>query len=115
MENTGNARLMRIFLSSTDKFRSTPLYEVIIFAAKRYQMSSAIVVKGIMGFNAGSNINTINFWDISERLPLIVEIIDTSEKTEKLLEIIKPYFEKLRNGCIVTTEVVDIAFIKMNR
>ncbi len=40
---------MRIFISSTDKFRHAPLYEVIVYAAKRYGMAGATVLKGSHG------------------------------------------------------------------
>ena len=50
METNNEANLLRIFLSSTDKFKQAPLYEVIVFAAKRYRLSGATVLRGVMGF-----------------------------------------------------------------
>ena len=35
MEIKGDAKLLRIFISSTDKYKHEPLYEVIVFTAKK--------------------------------------------------------------------------------
>ena len=49
MENQSEAILLRIFISSTDKFKHKPLYEVIVFAAKRYGLAGAtVIVSGTM-------------------------------------------------------------------
>jgi uncharacterized protein len=115
MEMQGEAKVLRIFISSTDKFRHTPLYEVIVYAAKRYGLSGATVLKGIMGYGSTSSVISMKLWETSEKLPLIVEIIDKSEKVEQFFQTIKPYFEKIKYGCIVTLEKADILYFKTGR
>jgi PII-like signaling protein len=44
METTDEAKLLRIFISSTDKFKHDPLYEVVVYAAKRYGLAGATVL-----------------------------------------------------------------------
>jgi len=39
MDINKEAMLLRIFISSTDKFKHSPLSEVIVFAAKRYGLA----------------------------------------------------------------------------
>lgn len=112
METNSEAKLLRIFISSTDKFKHAPLYEVIVFAAKRYGISGATVLKGVMGFGASSIIQSMKFWEITEKLPLVVEIVDDSEKIEKFTETILPYFEKIKNGGMITLEKVTIVMHK---
>jgi PII-like signaling protein len=112
MEIKGEAKLLRIFISSTDKFKHSPLYEVIVFAAKRYGLAGATVFKGVMGFGSSSVINSMKFWELSEKLPMVIEIIDESEKVENFYETIKPYFEKIRYGCIVTIEKANVVLYK---
>jgi PII-like signaling protein len=112
MEIKGEAKILRIFISSTDKFKHTPLYEVIVFAAKRYGLSGATVLKGVMGYGASRSISSMKFFEISEKMPMVVEIIDETEKIEKFTEIILPYFEKIRNGCMITAEKANIILYK---
>jgi uncharacterized protein len=102
------AKRLRIYISSTDKFKHSPLYEVIIYAARRYGISGATVFKGIMGYGESSEIHTSKLWELSEKLPLVVEIIDESDKIDSFFESIRPYFEKIGKGHIITTEETSV-------
>lgn len=112
MELSSNAKLMRIFISSTDKFRHAPIYEVVVFAARRYGLAGATVLKGVMGYGGSSDISNNRFWEITEKLPMVVEIVDEAEKIENFFETIKPYFKKIKNGCIVTMEKATVVLYK---
>ncbi len=111
----GEAKLLRVYLSNTDKFRHMPLYEVIVFAAKRYGLTGATVLKGIMGFGSSSVISSVKFWEVTQKLPLVVEIIDEADKIDGFFDTIKPYIEKVPNGCMVTMEKVDVVLYKSGR
>lgn len=115
MDITKKFKLLRIYTSNTDKFKHRPLYEVIVYAAKRQGLSGATVLKGIMGFGASSNITSIKFWEISEKLPVIVEIVDEDKKIEKFYNTIKPYFDKIEKGILVTIEEANIVFFKTGK
>ena len=115
MEANSNAKLLRIYISNTDKFKHNPLYEVIVYAAKRYGMAGATVFKGTMGYGSSSTIMSVKLWEVTEKLPLVVEIIDEADKVEKFFQTIRPYFDMIRNGCLVTMENVEIALYKTGR
>lgn len=112
MESMTNAKLMRIFVSSTDKFKHEPLYEVIIFAAKRFGLAGATVLKGVMGYGASSPVTSVKFFELSEKLPMVIEIVDTEEKIARFSEIVLSYFEKVRYGGMVTVEDAKIVMYK---
>lgn len=112
METNSEAKLLRIFISSTDKFKHTPLYEVIVFAAKRYGLSGATVLKGVMGYGASHVISSMKFWEFTEKMPMVVEIVDDAEKIEKFTETILPYFDKIRYGGMITLEKAIIVLHK---
>ena len=112
MEGNGEAKLLRVFISNTDKFKYTPLYEVIVYAAKRYGLSGATVLKGIMGYGPSSNVSSAKLIEIVEKLPLVVEIVDDAAKIDKFFNTIQPYFDKIESGCIVTMEKVNVVLYK---
>ncbi|HOW30525.1 MAG TPA: DUF190 domain-containing protein [Bacteroidales bacterium] len=112
MEIKGEAKLLRIFISNTDKFRHTSLSETIVFTAKRYGLAGATVLKGVMGYGSSSKIHSARFWEITEKLPLVIEIVDEAEKIEKFTEKILPWFEKLPYGCMITVEKANIVLQK---
>lgn len=112
MEMNGHAKMLRIYISNTDKFKHAPLYEMVVFAAKRYGIAGATVLKGVMGYGSSSKIHSLKFWEITEKIPMVVEIVDESEKIEKFTAKILPWFEKLRSGCLITSEKADIVLFK---
>ena len=112
MEINGEAKLLRIFISSTDKFKHKPLYEVVVFAANRYGLAGATVLKGFMGYGASSVVHSQKLWEISEKLPLVIEIVDEAAKIDGFVEIILPYFEKIPKGGLITLEKATIVLHK---
>ena len=115
MDTTKKNKLLRIYTSNTDKFKHKPLYEVIVYAAKKQGLSGATVLKGIMGFGASSTINSVKFWEVSEKLPVIVEIIDEDKKIDNFYETIKPYFDKVEKGILITIEEANVIFCKTGK
>jgi hypothetical protein len=115
MEIQDEAKLLRIFVSSTDKLKHTPLYEAIVFAAKRNGIAGATVLKGCMGYGSSSIISTQKFWEFTDKVPVIVEIVDTAEKIDSFIEKILPYFETLPKGGLITVEKATIVLHKSGK
>ncbi len=108
MKPDEKAKRVRIYISSTDKHEHKPLYEVIVYSARNFGIAGATVLKGIMGFGASSEIFSDKLWEISEKIPLVVEMIDEPGKIDAYLESIKPLFENLGKGHIITSEETTI-------
>ncbi|MDY0101503.1 MAG: DUF190 domain-containing protein [Lentimicrobium sp.] len=115
MDSQTEITRLRIYLSSTDKFKHSLLSETIVFAAKRYGLAGATVFKGIMGFGGSSVVHTVKLWEISEKLPVIVEIVDETGKIKYFLEIILPWFNKITTGYLITEEKVNLVVSKKGR
>jgi PII-like signaling protein len=112
MEIKGEAKILRIFISNTDKFKHIPLYEMVVFAAKRYGIAGATVLKGSMGYGSSSVVRSVKFWELTEKLPIVIEIIDEADKIERFTTKILPWFDKLRYGCLITVEKANILLYK---
>jgi len=115
MQPNQKATRLRIYLSSTDKYEHSPLYEVIVYAARSFKLIGATVFKGIMGYGASSEIYNNKLWEISEKVPLVIEIIDESHKIDPFLEHLKPYFEKAGKGFIITKDETSIIMQKTGK
>ncbi len=87
-------QLLRIFIGESDKKGNRPLYEWIVQEARRQKMAGATVLRGMQGFGAHSLIHTTKVLRLSEDLPVIVEIVDFSEKIEPFLSHIEPYIKE---------------------
>lgn len=115
MESNSTALILRIFISSTDKYKEGLLYEHIVFKAKEYGLAGSTVLKGIFGYGASSVIHSYKFWEVTEKLPTVIEIIDDEEKIHSFYEIIKPILESMRYGCLVATEKTNILMYKTGK
>lgn len=97
--------LLRIFIGEADKYLGKPLYEWIVLQARAQGLAGATVLRGMMGFGASTRkIHTFRFETLSEDLPIIVEVVDTSEKLDQFLELIEPQIK----GGLVTLEKAQI-------
>jgi PII-like signaling protein len=108
MVNDPDAKLLRIFLGESDKIHQQPLYETIVFEAKKNLLSGATVTRGIMGFGANSKIHSAKLFDISADLPIIIEIVDTFEKINSFIKILEKLFEESKSGGLMTIEKAQV-------
>lgn len=115
MKPGDSAKRLRIYISSTDKFEHKPLYEVIVYSAREQGITGATVLKGIMGYGSSSEVYTDKLWEISEKVPLVVEIIDESQKIESFLKNNKQFFEKIGKGHIITVDDTTIIMHKTGK
>ncbi|MEP6513166.1 MAG: DUF190 domain-containing protein [Parafilimonas sp.] len=115
MENNPNAKLLRIFIGENDKSGQQPLYETIVFEAKKQQLSGATVTRGIMGFGANSRIHTTKLFEISSDLPLVIEIVDTEEKIREFTKKVEHLFEQTKSGGLITIEKAEVIRYKAGK
>jgi PII-like signaling protein len=108
MENNPDAKLLRIFVGESDKVGQQPLYEAIVFEAKKQSLSGATVTRGIMGFGANSKVHTAKLFEISSDLPLVIEIVDTEEKIREFTKKVEQLFEQTKSGGLITIEKAEV-------
>ncbi|WP_243032354.1 DUF190 domain-containing protein [Thermus altitudinis] len=104
MKLEGEAKLLRIFVGESDRHGGKPLYEAIVLEAKRQGLAGATVFKGFMGFGGHSRIHTAKVLQLSEDLPVMIEIVDTEEKIRAFLPVLDGM---VREG-LVTLEKVEV-------
>jgi len=114
MNNTEHL-LLRIYASSTDKVNGNLLYEDIVYRAKRFGISGATVFRGIIGYGASSTIHSSRFWELTEKLPVLIEIIDEKDKIEEFYSQLEPMLNEMAKGCLVTIDNTQIRFYKQGK
>ena len=101
------AQLLRIFIGESDKHHGQPLYEAIVQLARKNGMAGATVLRGIMGFGADSRMHTAKILRLSEDLPIVIEIVDKSERIAQLLPEIDVMIEE---GLVTLEDIRVIAY-----
>lgn len=110
---TSEYSILKIYASSTDKLGTKLLYEYIVELAKEKGLSGATVYRGVMGFGQSSKkISTSKFWELTEKLPVMVEITDRTEALKKFFHDIQADLEAMPKGCMVALEPTKILLMK---
>ncbi len=104
-----NAKILSIIIGDSDRIGSTAAYEKIVIEAKKHGLAGATVYKGVMGFGATSrSIHSAKILRLSEDLPHIIEIVDTSEKIEAFLPVLDKLFDGSHFGGLITIAPVKV-------
>lgn len=112
MELQGQSKLLRIFVGEVDKIGHQLLYEAILVAAREKGLAGGTVLKGIMSFGASSRIHVARLIELSEDLPIVVEIVDEEKKIDAFIPTVNDLFEKCGRGGLITVEKVDVLYYK---
>lgn len=115
MEKDPNAKLLRIFIGESDKAGNQPLYEALVYEAKKQGLAGATVLRGIMGFGANSRVHTAKLFDISADLPIVVEIVDSEENIRAFTRVVEQLFESTRSGGLITIEKAEVIRYKAGK
>ena len=107
-----NNNVLRIFASTTDRVNGKLLYEEITYMAKDAGMAGVTVFRGVIGFGSTSVIHTSRFWELTEKLPILIEIVDEETKIKNFFESIKSILEEMPKGCLVTLEPTKVLMYK---
>ncbi|MDO9632392.1 MAG: DUF190 domain-containing protein [Humidesulfovibrio sp.] len=100
------AEVLRIYVGESDHVGGKLVYETIVEEAHRRGLAGATVVRGLLGFGAGSLVHTAKILRLSEDLPVVVEIVDRSERIAAFL----PLLEEMVGEGAITRHTVAATF-----
>lgn len=101
---SGQARRLRIYLGEASKHKGIPVYHAIVLKAKELGLAGATVFHGVEGFGANSRIKTARLLELSNDLPVVIDIVDSVEYIEKLI----PYLDEIVQEGLITIEDIEI-------
>jgi PII-like signaling protein len=108
MKTETTAKLVRIFLGESDRWKGQPLYVAVVEEMRKAGLSGATVFKGILGFGAHSVMHAARVVDLSLDLPIMIEAVDSEEKIEAFL----PTLDAMVTEGMVTVENVRVIAYK---
>ena len=105
--------VLKFYASTTDKINKELLYEYIVYLAKKRNISGVTVYRGVMGYGLSSkHVTTSRFWELVEKLPIVIEMVDKTEVLEDFYKLIEPELTSMPKGCMVYMESVKMKLLK---
>ena len=101
---TGEQVMVRIFFGESDVWKHQPLEIALIERLRREGFAGATAFRGSAGFGANSIVHTTHLLDLSSDLPVVVEVVDTEERIERLI----PILDEMIGDGLVTMEKVRV-------
>jgi uncharacterized protein len=105
MELTGKCKKLRIYVDEDLKHGHVPLYHAILEILLKEGVAGATIFKGMEGFGSSHHIHTPRMIELTEQLPMVVEVV---EKPKKLLKALNRIEEILPTHCLVTVQDVNV-------
>jgi PII-like signaling protein len=85
MKIEADAKLVTIFVNSTDQWHGRPLYSAIVSLCQEKGIAGATVIRCVEGYGSSHHLHTTRLLELSENLPVRIEVVDLSERVEQLL------------------------------
>jgi uncharacterized protein len=100
----GERTLMRIHIGESDKWNGKPLYEAIVALLRKEGFSGVTVLRGVAGYGSSSIYHTDKILRLSQDLPIILEVVEFTERIEQIL----PRLDEMVEGGLITLEKVRV-------
>jgi PII-like signaling protein len=100
----GEQWLVRIFIGESDRWHGRPLVDALVERLRKEGFAGVTVLRGLAGFGARSVVHTTHLLELSQDLPLVLELVDTEEQVKRL----EPILDEMVADGLVTLEKVRV-------
>jgi hypothetical protein len=100
----GERTLMRIHIGESDKWHGKLLYQAIVELLRKEGFSGVTVLRGVAGYGGSSVYHTDKILRLSQDLPIILEVVETTERIDQIL----PRLDGMVEGGLITLEKVRV-------
>jgi PII-like signaling protein len=81
-----HAKVVTVFVNSTDQWHGQPLYQAIVQLCRQKGVAGATVSRCVEGYGASGQLHTTRLLELTQNLPVRIEIIDIAERIEPFLD-----------------------------
>jgi PII-like signaling protein len=103
-----DAKQVTIFVNSTDQWHGRPLYAAIVQLCQQKGIAGASVTRCVEGYGAGHQLHTARLLELSENLPVRIDIVDLPERIEPLLAALEAM---IGEGLVTLSDVHIIRYL----
>ena len=103
----GKARIMRIYIGESDRWRDKPLHVALVEAMRANDIAGVTVYRGILGYGAHRRVHRDRALHLSHDCSIMLSVIDSDEKLQAFLPIVEQMVEE---GLVVMSDVDVIKY-----
>jgi uncharacterized protein len=103
-----DARQVTIFVNSNDQWHGQALYSAIVHLCQQRGIAGASVSRCVEGYGAGHQLHTTRLLELSENLPVRIEIVDLPERIDPLLAALEGM---IGEGLVVVNNVHILRYL----
>lgn len=107
MTLSGTARRLMVIIDADSSYHHKPLFMEIIRRARDAGLAGASAFRGVEGFGHSHHLHTSRLLDISDKLPLMIIMIDTAENIDRFV----PQLADLMTGGVIAIDDVEVLTI----
>src|SRR5690348_13031750 len=78
-----------MYIHEADEWHHQPLHLAVLKMLREQGMAGATVIHAVAGFTQKGGVHTSSLIDLGGKLPLVIDLIDTDEKVQKILPRLK--------------------------
>jgi len=104
MLTSGKAVKVSIYLSDGAKHHGVPVYTSLLDFLFHKGIYGATVLKGVAGFGSSHRIHSANILELSDRLPVKIEFIETRE----MIDLLLPEIERRSGSGIIEVQETTV-------
>ncbi|MGC2299369.1 MAG: DUF190 domain-containing protein [Acidobacteriaceae bacterium] len=103
----GRARLMRIYIGESDRWKDKPLYQALVEAMRANDLAGVTVYRGILGYGSHRRIHKDKPLHLSRDASIMLSTVDTEDKLLAFLPLVDQMVEE---GLVVLSDVDIIKY-----
>ncbi len=100
----GKAKLMRIYIGDSDRWRGKPLHEALVESLRANDIAGVTVYRGIAGYGAHRRFHKEKRLSLSRDQPIELSVVDEESKIRAYL----PLLEQMMDEGLVVLSDVDV-------
>lgn len=107
LKTESKAKLMRIYIGESDRWRDKPLHEALVQACRANDVAGVTVYRAVMGYGRQGKLHKESPLGVSHDRPMLLSIVDKEEKLRALLPLLD---EMIEQGLVVLSDVDVIKY-----
>ena len=84
-----DGKQVTIFINSTDQWHGKALYTALVQLCQQRGLAGATVSRCVEGYGASGHLHTTRLLELSENLPVRIDIVDLAERIDPLLPVLE--------------------------